>query len=172
MAPIRSLPIAVLVAALLMGLCAGVAGVVVVTREANDGEERAPAPSGTEPFALRVLRAWDRDRARAYARGDGAALRDLYVAGSRTGARDVAVLEGYRRRGLRVTTLRTQVLGARVLRHTPRRLNLLVTDALVGGVALRGQQRWRLPADRPSTRRVVLRRDDDRWVVFETYAVD
>jgi hypothetical protein len=119
-----------------------------------------------------VLRAWDRDRTRAYARGDRAALRGLYVAGSRTGARDLAVLEGYRRRGLRVTTLRTQVLGARVLRQTPMRLSLLVTDSLVGGVALRGQQRWRLPADRPSTRRVVLRRDDDRWLVLEAYAVD
>jgi hypothetical protein len=171
-APNRTLPIAVLVAALVLGLAAGVAAVVVLTRGADEGRERAPAPSGTEPFALRVLRAWDRDRARAYARGDRTALRDLYVAGSRTGARDLAVLDGYRSRGLRVTTLRTQVLGARVLSHTPRRLSLLVTDALVGGVALRGEQRWRLPDDRASTRRVLLRRSDDRWLVAEAYDVD
>ena len=41
---------------------------------------------------MRVLRSWDLRRSRAYARGDGAALADLYVPGSRTGAADRVVL--------------------------------------------------------------------------------
>ena len=53
-------------------------------------------------------------RARAYARGDAAALRRLYVAGSRTGARRRApCCAAYVDRGLRVTGMRTQVLGVR-----------------------------------------------------------
>ena len=103
-----------------------------------------------------VLRAWDAARSRAFARGDGAALADLYVAGSRTGAADRAVLRGYRERGLRVTGMRTQVLSATVLRETDRRIVLLVTDVLTDAVAVDGDERWALPHDRPSTRRVVL----------------
>ena len=43
-------------------------------------------PTPAEPVdALAVLRAWDERRAAAWARGDPAALSELYVAGSRTG---------------------------------------------------------------------------------------
>ena len=87
-----------------------------------------------------MLRAWDARRSRAYAHADGAALADLYVAGSRTGAADRAVLRGYRDRGLRVTGMRTQVLAARVLRESGRRLVLLVTDVLVDAVAGDGRR--------------------------------
>ena len=103
-----------------------------------DGSEPGPAAveaRAAEPYAVRVLRAWDARRSRAYAHADGAALADLYVAGSRTGAADRAVLRGYRERGLRVTGMRTQVLAARVLRESGRRLVLLVTDVLVDAVA-------------------------------------
>ena len=108
----RSLPLAVLVASAVLGLVTGVAAVVVAT---GDDAVRRDAPAGgqsREPHALQVLRVWDAARSRAFARGDGAALADLYVAGSRTGAADRAVLLGYRERGLRVTGMRTQVLSA------------------------------------------------------------
>jgi len=162
-------PRTVLVGAAVLGLVTGVAVVALVMR-APAPEPVAVEPRTSEPYALRVLRAWDARRARAYARGDGRALADLYVAGSRTGAADRAVLRGYRDRGLRVTGMRTQVLAARVVRASGRRLTLLVTDVMVGAVAGdRGRRRWALPHDRPSTRRVLLVRDRGGWRVAEAY---
>jgi len=164
-------PRLVLVVAALLGLVSGVAVVALALR----GPEPGPAVEGpsTETYAVRVLRAWDARRSRAYAHADGAALADLYVAGSRTGAADRAVLRGYRERGLRVTGMRTQVLAARVLRTSEQGLVLLVTDVLVDAVAGdTGRRRWALPHDRPSTRRVVLVRDHGSWRVSEAYAAD
>ena len=68
--------------------------------------------------------------------------------------------------------MRTQVLSARVLHDSARRIALLVTDVLVGAVAGDGgDRRWALPSDRPSTRRVVLVNRDGTWRVAEAYAV-
>jgi hypothetical protein len=169
----RSVPLAVLASSAVLGLLSGVGAVVLAM-----GDDRVRHPTGDgapaiEPRALRVLRAWDVRRARAYARADEAALGDLYVPGSRTGAADRAVLLGYRERGLRVAGMRTQVLAARVLKDSPRRIALLVTDTLVRAVAEHGrEQRWTLPSDRASTRRVVLVNHDGTWRVVEAYAVD
>ena len=165
-------PRVVLVVAAALGLVSGVAVVALALRGPEPGRAAVEADTA-EPYGVRVLRAWDVRRSRVYARGDGAALADLYVAGSRTGAADRAVLRGYRDRGLRVTGMRTQVLAARVLRESGRRLVLLVTDVLVDAVADdRGRHRWALPHDRPSTRRVVLVHEDGAWRVAEAYAVD
>jgi hypothetical protein len=70
--------------------------------------------------------------------------------------------------------MRTQVLQARVLRESQRRIVLLVTDVLVDGVADDGEgRRWSLPHDRPTTRRVVLvRTKNGDWRVAEAYAVE
>jgi hypothetical protein len=165
-------PRMVLVVAAVLGLVSGVAVVALALREAEP-DRAVVGAQAAEPYAVRVLRAWDARRSRAYAHADGAALVDLYVAGSRTGAADRAVLRGYRARGLRVTGMRTQVLAARVLRESGRRLVLLVTDVLVDAVADdRGRGRWALPHDRPSTRRVMLVHEDGTWRVAEAYAVD
>ena len=164
-------PLPVLVAAAVLGLLTGVTAVVLATA----GHEPAPARSvstGVESDTVRLLRGWDRRRARAYARGDADALSALYVAGSRTGAADVAVLRGYLDRDLRVTGMRTQLLGANVVEREGRRLTVLVTDVLTGAVAKAGDRRWALPRDRPSTRRVVLVRVAGEWRVQEAYAVD
>jgi hypothetical protein len=162
----------VLVVAAALGLVSGVAVVALALRGSEPGPAAMEARSA-EPYAVRVLRDWDARRSRAYAHADGAALADLYVAGSRTGAADRAVLRGYRDRGLRVTGMRTQVLAARVLRESGQRLVLLVTDVLVDAMAGDGRRaRWSLPHDRPSTRRVVLVRDKGSWRVAEAYAVD
>jgi hypothetical protein len=165
-------PRMVLVVAAVLGLVSGAAVVAVALRGPEPGPGTVEARP-VQPYAVRVLRAWDARRARAYAHADGAALADLYVAGSRTGAADRAVLRGYRDRGLRVTGMRTQVLAARVLRESGRRLVLLVTDVLVDAVAGDGRRaRWALPHDRPSTRRVVLVRDRGTWRVAEAYALE
>jgi hypothetical protein len=164
-------PLPVLVASVVLGLLTGAAVVVV----AADGDHRTVARDGApgvENEAVRLLREWDDRRARAYARGDPAALAALYVAGSRSGAADAAVLRGYVDRGLRVTGMRTQVLGADVVRRVGRRLVVEVTDVLLGAVARSGERGWALPRDRPSRRRVVLVQEDGRWRVKEAYGVD
>jgi hypothetical protein len=167
------LPLAVLLAAGVLGLLTGVAAVAVAVRD--DGRRPEPVVLGSpavEPDATRVLRSWDERRSRAYARADVSALADLYVPGSRTGAADRGLLRAYRERGLRVTGMRTQVLDVRVVRATESRICVVVTDMLVDAVADdRHGGGWALPRDGPSTRRVVLVRDDGSWRVEETYPV-
>lgn len=115
-----------------------------------------------------VLAAWDAHRAQAWARGDVAGLAGLYTEGSRAGRADVRLLRHYRDRGLRVEGLTTQVLALEVLERGPRRLVLVVTDRVVGGVAIGGAVPVTLPRDRASTRQVELARDPGRpWQVVE-----
>lgn len=116
-----------------------------------------PAPSGVAVRAASVLHAWDDARAAAYARGDPAALRRLYVPGSSAGLRDAKVLRAYAERGLVVRGLRTQVLALQVLASDPGRVKLKVTDRRSGGRAVGRGLRVLLPHDAPSTRVVVLR---------------
>lgn len=114
-----------------------------------------------------MLERWDARRAAAWAAGDVDRLRSLYAAGSRTGGADVRLLRHYLARGLRVEGLATQVLALDVVQDSPRRLVLDVTDRVVGGAAVGGARPVALPADRASTRRVVLVRSGEQWVVAE-----
>ncbi|WP_210651501.1 hypothetical protein [Nocardioides sp. SYSU D00065] len=170
MDPRRLLP------ALTAAACACVAATLVVALAGADPSvprQEAPArppaaqsrPSASGPAA--VLAAWDARRAAAWAAGDAAALRELYADGSRTGAADVRLLERYRRRGLTVQGLTTQLLALRVVERSAARLVLVVTDRVVGGRAVGGPAPVALPADRASTRRVVLVRAGDGWQVLE-----
>jgi hypothetical protein len=179
------------VAACLMLLCLPAAGCGESAPPRASGQTtsppaRAAAPAAArespevtvEPGALAILRAWDRARARAYASGDIAALRRLYLPGSSAGRADAALLRGYLERGLRVTGMRMQVLEARVLQREPDLLRLRVTDRLThavaevagaapaAGVAGAAEGRRVLPEDQASTRVVELRRDrGGRWRV-------
>ena len=81
------------------------------------------------------------------------------------GRRDVRMLRRWRDRGLRVERLRTQLIAVEVERHQAGRWDLLVTDRLVGGVAVGRGLRADLPVDRPSRRRVTLLLDRGRWQV-------
>lgn len=126
---------------------------------------------GDRADALTVLRRWDLRRARAWASADPAAVSALYVPRSRSGARDVALLRRYVRRGLRVTGLRMQIFDIRVRRHAPARLSLVATDRLVDAVVAGHGRRQVLPQDRPSVRRIDLRRRAGRWVVVEAWDV-
>lgn len=136
---------------------------------------RAAGGSGGTGTPSAVLAGWDRRRAGAWARGDVDALGGLYAPGSAAGRADVAMLRDYRRRGLRVEGLTTQVLRLEVLRRAPGRLVLRVTDRLAGGTVVGAAAPVALPADRASTRQVTLVRrpgaDDDGWVVREVVEV-
>jgi hypothetical protein len=125
----------------------------------------APQPARSGPAA--VLAAWDERRSAAWAEGDADALARLYADGSGAGAADVGLLQDYARRGLRVREMATQVLALRVAARSPGRLELVVTDRVVGAEAVGSGAPVSLPVDRPSTRRVVLVREGARWVVEE-----
>jgi hypothetical protein len=126
---------------------------------------RAVAAPATFP-ASDVLRSWDTARAAAFADGDVAALRSLYVEGSAAGTSDVALLRDYLRRGLRVEGMHMQLLAVEVLREERRLLRLRVTDRLAGAVAVGEGIRVVLPHDAASTRVVELRRSPGgRWRV-------
>jgi hypothetical protein len=132
---------------------------------------RVPVETRRTADALALLHAWDRRRSHAWARSDPAALADLYTRGSRTGRHDRAMLAAYTARGLRVTSLHTQLLGARLRSWTPRRVTLEVVDRVVGAHAVGGGVRITLPRDRPSTRVVSLRRVAGTWCVAEVRPV-
>jgi hypothetical protein len=157
-----------------------ITGVLAVEAQSTDeapgtdvvGRQWAPPAAATgrpAAHALDVLRAWDRRRAEAWATGDPGAVRALYVRGSRTGREDVAMVAAYRRRGLRVTTMRRQVLAVRVRSSSPRGMSLMVTDRLAEARVTGTRTRAVLPRSRPATRRIVLRRTSTGWRVAEVY---
>ena len=159
-----------LVALLLCGLLA-VAGGTLWQAHAPRGEpaarpDVAVVAAGRAPERS-VLERWDAARAAAWDSGSVRALRRLYVPGSEASRRDVGLLRRYADRGLRVAGLRTQVLSWSVVSSRPDRLVLRVTDRVVGGVAVRpgGATRARLPADRPTQRRLTLLRREGRWLM-------
>ena len=150
---------------------AAVAGVLL-----HPGRDRPPPRTSVDPAAMSagpmravrslvVLRSWDHARATAWAQGDAAALRRLYVDGSAAGRRDVAMLRRWTDRHLRVRGMSMQVLGVRLRARTERRIVLDVTDRLVGAYAVGGGRRIALPADNASTRRLEFRRVDGRWLL-------
>ncbi|WP_141007254.1 hypothetical protein [Nocardioides humi] len=180
---------------------AGTAAVVVTVAAVVAGVllRHGPAPpSGTTPAgpaavlapaagrvdvaravgSLAVLRDWDRSRSRAWADGDTAALRRLYVAGSAAGDRDVAMLRAWLRRGLRVEGMAMQVLAVELRKRTDRRIVLVVTDRLAAGVAVRSAtgEHTALPRDGPTTRRLVFVRHPDRaggrWLLAAAQEVE
>jgi len=160
----------VLAAGLAVGLAVAVvragasrqpAGAGASARSGDDSSAGAP-----EPPAAALLRAWDEQRAAAYAAGSARMLRDLYVPGSRAGRADLRVLRAYAGRGLRVEGMRTQVLALRVLVQGPRRSVLEVTDRVADAVAVDGSVRVPLPRDGADTRRVeLIRGPDGAWRV-------
>jgi hypothetical protein len=171
--PVR-IPVVALV--LVLGLTCGVIAVAVLS--ASPGVPSAPgetagetggaeaAPPSSERYAVGVVHAWDARRAAAWASGDRTALSGLYTPGSAAGLADVELLRRYLARGLVVRDLRMQVLRARVLVARPRRLALEVTDRLAAATVMRADDHAvarSLPADGPTTRRLVLRRDAGDW---------
>ncbi|MDZ5661777.1 hypothetical protein SFC79_08385 [Nocardioides sp. S-58] len=178
MDPRRLLP----VLAALASACVA-ATLVVSLGRAGEGAPRggkSPAAQVTQAAGAvtdgpsAVLAHWDARRAEAWAAADAKALAELYVAGSRSGAADVRLLRDYRERGLTVEGLTTQLLAVEVVERTPDRLVLVVTDRVSGGRVVGADTDVALPADRASTRRVVLVRDHAgggaAWLVAEASA--
>lgn len=130
---------------------------------AGSASVRADVAAGVSPVA--VLQEWDRRRAEAWAVGDTAGLRALYVRGSRAGERDVAMLRRWLDRGLRVDRLEVQVLRGRVVDRAPRRITVAVSERLVHATATAGARRWVLPVGTVTERRVTLWRTAGRWRV-------
>lgn len=148
-------------------------------REAGPDRASTPAsvplvPRDVTPSAalasLAVLRDWDRQRAAAWRDGDAARLDALYAPGSAAGAHDVAMLERWARRGLRVRGMAMQVLAVDLLMRTERRIVLEVTDRLADPVAVGRGRRWPLPRDGVSVRRLEFRRTADRWLLAAVQA--
>ena len=152
-------------------LVLGVVGALAAVGLLQAGIGREPAPTAIPASAparsqvLDVLHGWDDARSRAWATGDVAALRRLYVAGSAAGRADARLLRRYLARGLVVRRLRMQVFAVHVMRRDDGILRVRVTDRLAGGVAVAGRHRLRLPVDRPTARTVVLRRVAGEWRV-------
>lgn len=147
-----------------LALVAGVTAVVLVVVVVRQDEPRldrsveSTATAGSSHTGPRdTLRRWDVRRAEAWASGDAVALRSLYTRRSVAGDRDVAMLQQYADRGLRVR-LYTQVLAADVVTDTDSRVVLVVTDRLASAVAVGRDRRVVLPTDEPSTRRITLTR--------------
>jgi len=148
-----------------LGMALGIVGTLFV---APDGAAPADSASPSRPAdtaetaqvasatAVDVLRGWDLSRARAYADGDAAALRSLYVAGSVAGTRDAQLLRSYAGRGLRVEEMKMQILAVDVLAHSQGRWRLRVTDRLHAAVAVGDDGRIALPRDEASTRVVTM----------------
>ncbi len=117
--------------------------------------------------ALTVVRAWDEQRAKAYADGDLAALGKLYLSGSVSGRSDRRLLREYADRGLRVQDMRTQILDLEIRDQGENSMLLRVTDRLSGATAVGPGVKVRLPRDLANTRDVEFRRVGPDWVVAE-----
>ena len=145
------------------------AGLVIVSqRSAPSAAPSAPSSADAdadEGGPRGVLADWDARRSAAWAEGDVAALRELYVAGSRTGRADARMLAAYADRGLHVAGLATQVLALEVLDESAAELTVRVTDRIVGGVVTGAAGGTPLPRDRASTRTLTLRRVDGTWLM-------
>ncbi|MFC4786306.1 hypothetical protein ACT8ZV_17645 [Nocardioides sp. MAHUQ-72] len=160
----RLLPRTLLAVLVLAAVVTAAAVLTGLARERLSPAHPVVAPAATRAPAA-ALRAWDVRRARAWARGDVAALRDLYVPGSAAGRRDVAMLESWNDRGLRVRGMRMQLLAVDVRERGPERLEVEVTDRLANAVAVGAGRRVGLPRDEPSSRTVVLVRAAGEWRV-------
>lgn len=128
----------------------------------------APSVTVTEAVAsLAVLRDWDRARSAAWARGDVAALRRIYLPRSKAGAHDVGMLSRWVERGLRVRRMTMQVLSVELRVRTERRIVLDVTDRLADAVAVvvGGGRSSALPRDGLTTRRLAFRLTRSGWVL-------
>ncbi|CAM3244840.1 hypothetical protein NODU109028_06230 [Nocardioides dubius] len=136
------------------------------------GAEPLPRPSALR--ALAVLTAWSERRSRAWAAGSPEQVRALY-ASARAARAELAIWQAYRRRGLRVEGLRSQVVAIRVLSEQPGRIALLVDERSAGGriVGDGVPHQVALPQDGVDRRRVVLVHGADAgWQVARVSARD
>lgn len=179
----RSAPGAVLVGAAVVVLLAVGLVVRAALHHPPSGTTNAAPATAVAPAArdigvvdavgsLAVLRDWDRARAAAWEEGDPAALGHLYARGSAAGRADVAMLRRWTARGLRVEGMTMQVLAVELRLRSGRRLVLVVTDRLVGAVAVGPDgRRTDLPRDGATRRRLEFRRTGSDWLLASAVEV-
>jgi hypothetical protein len=110
-----------------------------------------------------ILARLDRRRALAYAAGDPARLRSVYVPGSTVLRHDVAMLRAYQRREVRLTGVRLRLLDVAMLRRSDAYARLRVVDRLDRPTAHTAKGSVRLPRDRATERVIVLRDAGEGW---------
>lgn len=155
-----ALAAALAAALLLSGSAGGQSG------SAPAGSPAATVSTGDPADPLAVLHAWDAARAAAWAGGDAAALRALYLPSADAGRRDVALLSRYRARGLSVQGMRMQTLRAQILELSAARMRIRVVERLaIAEAVARDGTRIALPSTRPGSREIVLVRRGHRWLV-------
>ena len=164
---------------LIVACVAGLTGAFVAGQSMLSAEP-APARAANEPPAsIATSRAWagspdqdwsgvlarlDHRRALAFSRADPGLLDKVYLPGSGLRARDARVIEAYARRDLRVVGLRMTILALRVEDQTRSTAVLSVVDRIsrARAVSDAGRSR-RLPRDRATAHRVILRRMPGGW---------
>jgi len=176
-AAVPRLLVPILVIGLLVGVVAVLTWPAPGSRSGRPGPGRTTSPSVAATIArpavlsreaataARLLGEWDRRRAAAWAAGDTASLRALYVPGASAGEADVDMLEDWSARGLAVDALTTQLLAVRVVERRPGRWVLRVRDRVTGAVVAGAGLAEPLPAGATAERRVVLRRVGGDWRV-------
>lgn len=125
----------------------------------------AEAPALAEQSPLQVLQDWDAAREAAYQAGDTSKLADLYTPGSSAAAQDVAILEAYRERGLRVISLHQQFFSVDVLAVSPVSIKLRTIERFAGGLAFGEGGCQRIPSGMPEKRVITISYDGTRWRV-------
>ncbi|MCB8992829.1 MAG: hypothetical protein H6530_02750 [Nocardioidaceae bacterium] len=125
----------------------------------------AGASALAEESPLDVLHDWDAARQAAYQAGDASKLTDLYVTGSSAAAQDVALLEAYSERGLRVISLRQQFFSVEVLAVSTVSIQLRTVERFAGGLAFGEGGCQRIPSGFPEKRAVTMTYDGTRWRV-------
>lgn len=125
---------------------------------------QAPA-AATEVDPLEVLHKWDQERQDAYVAADASKLTDLYADGSSAAKADVAVLEAYRERGLRVRQIQQQFFSAKVLGADPTHIRIRTVERFAGGLAMGEGRCQRIRPTFPQVRVISMVHDGTRWRV-------
>lgn len=112
-----------------------------------------------------VLDALDERRAHALQRDDPAALTQVYRPGSTLLASDLAVLDAYRERGLRLRGAGVERLSCRTAEERPGRYEVDVVDRVSETAVETPDGRRALPLDRPTRHVVTLVGTPEGWRV-------
>jgi hypothetical protein len=132
-------------------------------------------PTGSRASTVRwhvVLHRLDRVRARAWCRGEPRLLRAVYTPRATALGADRHLLGDYARRGLRVRDVRLRFVRVHVMDRRPLYVRLRVVDSLADATAVSSTGKLlRLPRDRATRHRIVLRRVGGRWRIDAVTAV-
>jgi hypothetical protein len=125
-----------------------------------------------QPDWSTILDRLDRRRESAYATNDRASLGAVYVADSPVLRHDLAMLEAYAERGVRLTGVRLRTFDVQLLGQSGPYVRLRVVDRLDRPTAHGADGSVRLPRDRATPRVVVLRDATAGWRIAAVRRVE